>query len=573
VVRAGQRHGLAGNPLRLAVGGLADRQPARRDQAFNPNEGRPRPAPPGHFEGLGAPLAPLAEVTAVRPVAPERPGQPQRVRPVVLGSVVRIQGPAQRGPQVVVLGVEPAQPGHHVRARQRGRRPLGQVQVPRGVRPPGFPGLRAGLELLGAVFADRLQQVHPRPARRAARRGGDRHPDQVPGHQGGEAGHGVHPAHGLGRVEGAAAGEHAQLAEQPLLGRAQQFVAPGDRVPHGLLPVRQVVRAVHQLWQPAGQPGQQVTGRQQRKPGRGQLDGQRDAVEPAADLGHRLARRRVRRERCPSRVGPVREQLHGGGLGGVRVARAGERERGHRVLPPGPDAQRHPAGDQDDHAGAGLEQADHGIAGGQHVLEVVQHQQQPALAQGHCQQAGQRGRVPFVHAQLPGDGAEHQAGVAQRRQVGEHHPVTEVARHPPGHLDGQPGLAHPAGAGEDQQPRVAAAQQPDDGFGHAGPADQRRERPWQCHGGEGWSGAGRRGLAGLSGGKQAAPFGLIEVQGVGEQPDRIEPRSTVRVALQVADGLGADAGPLGQRLLGQAGRQPALPQQLTERRHGDSNGE
>ncbi|MGD0246170.1 MAG: hypothetical protein ABSB59_38380 [Streptosporangiaceae bacterium] len=202
------------------------------------------------------------------------------------------------------------------------------------------------------------------------------------------------------------------------------------------------------------------------------------------------------------------------------------------------------------------------------MLEVVQHQQHPAIAQRQRQQAGQRGRVPFVHPQLPGDGVEHQVRIAQRRQVDEHRPVGEVARHPFGHLDGQPGLADAARAGEDQQPGAVAADQVDDGRGHAVPADQRRQRPRQ-----GRSGARRGGLAGLSGGKQAAPFGRIEVQGVGQQPDRIEPRSTVRVAFQVADGLGAHAGPFGEGLLGQADGQPALPQQLTERRHGGANGE
>ena len=267
---------------------------------------------------------------------------------------------------------------------------------------------------------------------------------------------------------------------RPLFRLVQQLVAPGDRVAHGLLPGRQVVRAVHQHRQPAGQPGQQVTGRQQPQPGRGQLDGQRDPVQPAADLGDGLDRRLVRRELNAGRLRPVKEQLHRGRfIGGAGIPGSRQRQRGDRVLPAGPDPQRRPAGDQRDRARAGFQQPDHGIPGGQHVLEVVQHHEHAAIAQRRPQPFGQRGRVPLVHAQLPGQAVEHKPRVPQRREVDEHDPVRVVARHPPGHLDGQPGLADAARAGEDQQLRVAAAQQPDHGRGQPGPADQRRQRPGQ----------------------------------------------------------------------------------------------
>jgi hypothetical protein len=91
------------------------------------------------------------------------------------------------------------------------------------------------------------------------------------------------------------------------------------------------------------------------------------------------------------------------------------------------------------------------------VLEVVQYQQHPALAQRCPQQSGQRRGVPLVHAQLPGHGAEHQPRVPQRRQIDEHDPVGKVARHPSGHLDSQPGLADAARTGQGQQLGVPAA--------------------------------------------------------------------------------------------------------------------
>jgi hypothetical protein len=154
------------------------------------------------------------------------------------------------------------------------------------------------------------------------------------------------------------------------------------------------------------------------------------------------------------------------------------------------------------------------------VLEVVQHHQQPTITQRRAEQAGQRGGVPLVHAELPGQVVEHEPRVPQRRQVGEHDPVREVARYPPGYLDGQPGLAHAARAGEDQQPRAAAAQQPGHGLGQAGPADQRRQRPRQRRGADDRR---RPGPVGLGPGRGQQARALARAECVGQQPDRIQP--------------------------------------------------
>ena len=565
---AGQRLRLAGHGFRLAVGGLADRQPSGRDQAINPNGRRIRPRARRERERRGAPPAALGQVAALRPVPAERAGQPQRGLPVVL-----LLRPAERGPQVIVLVVEPRQPGGRVRARQRGGGLLGQGQVPGGVPLPGRPGFGVGLQFLAAELADRLQHAHPRSARP---RRGDRHPQQVAGHQAGQAvqHRGLGGAHRLHRVQRAAAGEHAQVPEQPLFRLVEQLVAPCDRVAHGLLPGRQVVRAVHQHRQPAGQPGQQVIGRQQP------AAGPRPARWPAGSrpAGGR-SRRRSRSSPGPARA-PRRPRRPGPGTAAPRAIHATgagsrQRQRGDRVLPPGPDAQRRPAGDQRDQARAGFQQPDHAIPGGQHVLEVVQHHEHPAIAQRRPQPARQRGRVPLVHAQLPGQAVEHKPRVPQRREVDEHDPVRVVARHPLGYLDGQPGLADATRAGEDQQLRVAAAQQPDHGRGQPGPADQRGQRPGDGGGADDLPsrpfGPVRRLRPGR--GQQARPLTRIEVQRVGQQPDRVEPRRAARIPLQVADRLGADPGPFGQRLLGQPRGQPRLPQQLTERRHRAQNGE
>ena len=157
----------------------------------------------------------------------------------------------------------------------------------------------------------------------------------------------------------------------------------------------------------------------------------------------------------------------------------GHGQRGDRVLAAAPHVQGDPAGDQHDQLRAGLQQGEHAVPGGQQVLEIVQQDQQLPGPQGGRQPPGQRGRVALVHPQPLGDRAQHQPRVAQRRQVYEHGAVGQVAGYLPGHLDGQPGLAHPARSGEHQQLDVSPAEQLQHRGRHAGPADQWGKRTRQ----------------------------------------------------------------------------------------------
>ena len=99
----------------------------------------------------------------------------------------------------------------------------------------------------------------------------------------------------VGGVELEAAGEHGQPAEQPLLVGVEQAVRPLDRGPHG------AVAVVARRRPPSSRPS-----RSSRAPtmaatpsvavaGRGQLDGQRDAVEPPAQLVDRSSVERAPR--------------------------------------------------------------------------------------------------------------------------------------------------------------------------------------------------------------------------------------------------------------------------------------
>jgi len=107
------------------------------------------------------------------------------------------------------------------------------------------------------------------------------------GADGVEDGHLVRQAaDGRGRRQVEAAGEDAQAGEQRPLAPVQQTVAPGDRGSHGPEPLRQIARAAGQQGQAPVEPGQERPRRQQIEPGRGELDRQRQAVQPPDDLGH-----------------------------------------------------------------------------------------------------------------------------------------------------------------------------------------------------------------------------------------------------------------------------------------------
>ncbi len=94
------------------------------------------------------------------------------------------------------------------------------------------------------------------------------------------------------------------LKDRLVLGR-QQIVGPGDRIPHGLQPGGHIARAAGQQLQPIRKTGKQRLGRKNLGAGRGKLDSERQPVETAADLGHRIRILRRELERVPHSAGAV----------------------------------------------------------------------------------------------------------------------------------------------------------------------------------------------------------------------------------------------------------------------------
>ena len=263
-------------------------------------------------------------------------------------------------------------------------------------------------------------------------------------------------------IQAGASGEHRAGREQPPGPRRQQVMAPGDRSPQRLLPVRKVTAAAGQQAQRMLKPGRDRLRRQQPDPRRRQLDGQRQAVQPADNLRDR---RRVLIVDGESRyhggraLGEQPRRLAGGqGRRGRVGHRVRDRKRRDRAFLLAGNAQRGAAAHQDPQGTGFLQQPYHDRCAGQQVLEVIQDEQELPLAQLTDQVVHQRPVSGILQADALGDRRWHQSWIPHRRQRDEIHPVRVIAGHLRRQRDAQPGLAAAAGPG--QRDQVAALEQP-----------------------------------------------------------------------------------------------------------------
>src|SRR5262249_43038434 len=108
----------------------------------------------------------------------------------------------------------------------------------------------------------------------------------------------------LGRLERERAREDRQPHEQELLLLVQQLIAPVQYGPQCLLPGRSVARAARQQLEPMLQPVEDLRRAQHVRARRRQLDRERQAIEPTAELADRL----VGHERRPKAPCTLDEQ-------------------------------------------------------------------------------------------------------------------------------------------------------------------------------------------------------------------------------------------------------------------------
>ncbi len=273
----------------------------------------------------------------------------------------------------------------------------------------------------------------------------------------------------LGRVERAAAGEHGQTIEHALLVLEEQVVAPLDHGAERLLARQRGADAAGQQPEPVVEPRGELSDGDGPGAGGGQLDREREAVEPGADLGD--DRRHVGApSRAPTdRGGSVDEQ--GGRVVGRTAAGTGQSAspgtpsalaaRGQRPAGSGrPAAAPRPRGAASPITCSQLSRTSERVA----LADVLRH-----AARGLSRLAVRHGR------------GEHE-GVGHGDRIAEGEPAPPSTRRLRSlcrrcHLHGEPGLAGPART--DDRHQSVVVDQRREGVQVGRPPDERAERRHQ----------------------------------------------------------------------------------------------
>ena len=326
------------------------------------------------------PLPPLGEQAAEAPEATQRRGQPQGADQ----SLRPLQPIGQRRPQVIGVGRQPPQPLGLLLLLQKGRGPLGQSQV------VGQMARRRGLGLaaLGQLLQGVLAQHDQQPEARLVLLIRGQRPDHAlvgqRGQAGDECGRGLARrrvvANSHGRAERERPVEHPQPGKEALLVRREQAVAPVNRPAQGALPLADVAQLGRQI-EGAGQLRQKGRRGQQPHPRRGQFDGQGQAVEPGADGGDGGGVFGRQGEAGARGAGALDEQGYGRRgqqFGRGRHARRGQAQRGNGVVVLAIEAQQLAASDQQRQPARPAQQMQQVVGGVEHLLEVVEDEQQAA---------------------------------------------------------------------------------------------------------------------------------------------------------------------------------------------------
>ena len=360
-------------------------------------------------------------------------------------------------------------------AGRRARTPLGRWRPPRqdpqlrldrgrlGGKVLGVGGeqlSRAGIgEATAAVLAEGLEQL---VACRAARL-------RAHGEHGalGEPGQEVEGVpsrrHGLRRSEVEGPGQHRQCGEQRPLVRFEHVVRPADGVVHGA--VAGIAPPAHRLQHPEalveavgdfGDPDRP-------RPGGGQLDGQRDPVQPPADLDDQGGKILVEDEGGVGGPGAGDEEGDRGDLGQFAQRHVGgEQVRGpggegvHRPEPLTGHGEGLPAGGHDRNGGC-LAQDPRRQLGHRfdQVLAVVEHQEAVTGAQQIDDGVLDRARFPEAHVDGRGQCGGRGVLVDDPDQLHDVDTILELTADHAGQLHGHRGLPDTAGPDQGHQPVVA----------------------------------------------------------------------------------------------------------------------
>ena len=263
----------------------------------------------------------------------------------------------------------------------------------------------------------------------------------------------------LRRLAGTTAGEHGQPGQEPLLGFVEQVVGPVDRGPQRLLAFHRPAPPPASRSNRRSNADGQLRRAHRRHPRRGQLDRQGHPVETTTHLPHRRPVRRTEHEIGVGRAGTLHEQLH-------RFRRADRRQiRIRRSAPPsaGTANIRSPSRARPSRLVAStttrgqvltdlLDQVGDRV---QHVLTVVDHQQQLLRLEELRQCLRHALARPGAHPEHRGERIDHVVGIAHRRQLDQPRTFTEPGQHLRRDLQRQTGLADPTHPRQRHHPRLA----------------------------------------------------------------------------------------------------------------------
>ena len=240
-------------------------------------------------------------------------------------------------------------------------------------------------------------------------------------------------------------------------------MAPGNCIPHRLQAQWSIAPPARQQRQPPFQPLPQRRQRQVGDARRGELDRQRHAVQPPADVRHqwRVAIRHGKGR--AHRLAALSEQLHrlGAHQGVDRDLDSGIRQGQWRhrkgILTGHP--QQHPARHQDLEPRTERHQIADERGGRQHVLEVIQHSSvsawRRAAARESCAGVSPASTTPAARATV----VATRSGSMIAASGAKHDAVGEVRADLSGEGESEGGLADAAGAGQGEEPDIGATQE------------------------------------------------------------------------------------------------------------------
>ena len=214
--------------------------------------------------------------------------------------------------------------------------------------------------------------------------------------------------------------------------------------------LRSVLCSSHEQLQPVIEPLPQSRRRERADTRGGELDRQRQPVERSADVRDRC---RVCGRDGEIRLDGLRARLEQRDRLALRqafevVAAGGRLQRGDGIDPLGGEPKWRAARHEELDVGRGRGDARDQRCGLDDVLEVVEHEQELAALQMPAKIHLERLVARRADAESLGGGGQDEILVLQRREADKHDAVGEIVEKSRGDLDGDSGLARPAGSGQ-----------------------------------------------------------------------------------------------------------------------------